>query len=130
MSKVMTSPGGAGNLKSLLRESLGEGLTIPSHLSHAYTVCGGWPCPLCPQEVVQYVLVVLALATVPILLLGTPLYLLRQHGHRNTQRRLAGQQVEIGRSTGKEGRVGSVPCFPVALCGWVGGMGYLWGWSC
>ncbi|KAL1788814.1 V-type proton ATPase 116 kDa subunit a [Sigmodon hispidus] len=38
------------------------------------------------QEVVQYVLVVLALITVPILLLGTPLYLLRQH-RRNTQRR-------------------------------------------
>nr|AAH06761.1 T-cell, immune regulator 1, ATPase, H+ transporting, lysosomal V0 protein A3 [Mus musculus]AAH85234.1 T-cell, immune regulator 1, ATPase, H+ transporting, lysosomal V0 protein A3 [Mus musculus] len=47
------------------------------------------------QEVVQYVLVVLALATVPILLLGTPLYLLRQHRHRrNTQRRPAGQQDE------------------------------------
>lgn len=44
------------------------------------------------QEVVQYVLVVLALATVPILLLGTPLYLLRQHSHRNPQRRPAGQQ--------------------------------------
>ena len=115
MSKVMALPGSAGNLKSLLRGP------IPSHSSHAHTVCGGFA--LCPQEVVQYVLVVLALATVPILLLGTPLYLLRQHRHRNTQRRPVGQQVEMGRSTGKEGRVGGAPCFPVAPCGWVGGMG-------
>ncbi|KAM4845491.1 V-type proton ATPase 116 kDa subunit a 3 isoform 1-T1 [Thomomys bottae] len=48
------------------------------------------------QEVVQYVLVVLALATVPILLLGTPLYLLRQHRRRrrHPQRTPAGQQGE------------------------------------
>ncbi|XP_051001735.1 V-type proton ATPase 116 kDa subunit a 3 [Acomys russatus] len=44
------------------------------------------------QEVVQYVLVVLALATVPVLLLGTPLYLLRKHHRRNTLRRPAGPQ--------------------------------------
>ncbi|XP_003468162.1 V-type proton ATPase 116 kDa subunit a 3 isoform X1 [Cavia porcellus] len=44
------------------------------------------------QEVVQYVLVVLALATVPVLLLGTPLYLLRQQ--RRRQRRPAGGQNE------------------------------------
>lgn len=44
---------------------------------------------------VQYALVVLALATVPILLLGTPLYLLRQHRRRNTQRRpTVGRQDE------------------------------------
>ncbi|XP_023566538.1 V-type proton ATPase 116 kDa subunit a isoform X2 [Octodon degus] len=44
------------------------------------------------QEVVQYVLVVLALASVPVLLLGTPLYLLRRQRH--LQRRPAGGQDE------------------------------------
>ncbi|KAM6160754.1 V-type proton ATPase 116 kDa subunit a 3 isoform 2-T2 [Erethizon dorsatum] len=44
------------------------------------------------QEVVQYILVVLALASVPVLLLGTPLYLLRQQ--RLRQRRPAGGQDE------------------------------------
>ncbi|XP_021490103.1 V-type proton ATPase 116 kDa subunit a 3 [Meriones unguiculatus] len=48
------------------------------------------------QEVVQYALVVLALATVPVLLLGTPLYLLRKHRRRNPQRRPAGRQGEAG----------------------------------
>lgn len=66
------------------------------------------------QVVVQYALVVLALATVPILLLGTPLYLLRQHRRRNTQRRpTVGRQVGVGRSTGKEGCMRSDLCFPV-----------------
>ncbi|XP_036056707.1 V-type proton ATPase 116 kDa subunit a3 isoform X1 [Onychomys torridus] len=46
------------------------------------------------QEMVQYALVVLALATVPVLLLGTPLFLLRQHRRRNIQRRPVGRQVE------------------------------------
>lgn len=69
--------------------------------------CVWLPCPSCPQEEVQYALVVLALATVPILLLGTPLYLLRQHRRRrNTQRRPAGRQVRVG-SMGKAGCMGS-----------------------
>ncbi|EDL32966.1 T-cell, immune regulator 1, ATPase, H+ transporting, lysosomal V0 protein A3, isoform CRA_c [Mus musculus] len=73
------------------------------------------------QEVVQYVLVVLALATVPILLLGTPLYLLRQHRHRrNTQRRPAGQQVDAAeRITGKAGCMRGDLCFPAGCAaGW------------
>ncbi|XP_010634070.1 V-type proton ATPase 116 kDa subunit a isoform X2 [Fukomys damarensis] len=46
------------------------------------------------QKVVQYALVILALAAVPVLLLGKPLYLLRQqHSHR-LQRRPAGGQDE------------------------------------
>lgn len=44
------------------------------------------------QEVVQSVLVVLALAMVPILLLGTPLFLRQQH-RRHARRR---QLVEVG----------------------------------
>ncbi|XP_021120145.1 V-type proton ATPase 116 kDa subunit a isoform X2 [Heterocephalus glaber] len=44
------------------------------------------------QEVVQYALVVLALAAVPVLLLGTPLYLLRQQRSHRLQRRPAGGQ--------------------------------------
>ncbi|XP_020028056.1 V-type proton ATPase 116 kDa subunit a 3 [Castor canadensis] len=50
--------------------------------------------PLFPrQEVVQYILVVLALATVPVLLLGTPLYLLHRHRRRpHSWRRPEGQQ--------------------------------------
>lgn len=64
------------------------------------------PCPPCPQEVVQYVLVVLALATVPVLLLGTPLYLLRKHRRRNTLRRPAGRQVQVGQNTGQAGCMG------------------------
>lgn len=87
-----------------------------------HTVCGWLPCPPCPQEVVQYVLVVLALATVPVLLLGTPLYLLRQHRHRNTQRRPVGRQVEVGRSAGEEGglpgRCSLLPC-RLHAAGWV-----------
>ncbi|XP_052517564.1 V-type proton ATPase 116 kDa subunit a 3 isoform X2 [Budorcas taxicolor] len=39
------------------------------------------------QEVVQSTLVVLALATVPVLLLGTPLFLRRKHQRRQSQRR-------------------------------------------
>ncbi|XP_057582027.1 V-type proton ATPase 116 kDa subunit a 3 isoform X2 [Hippopotamus amphibius kiboko] len=39
------------------------------------------------QEVVQSTLVVLALATVPVLLLGTPLFLRRQHRRRHSRRR-------------------------------------------
>lgn len=101
---------------------------IPSHSLHAHTVCGG--LALCPQEVVQYVLVVLALATVPILLLGTPLYLLRQHRHR----RLAGQQVEIGRSRGRraawEVLLVSLWLHAAGWVAWAGDMGCLWGWSC
>lgn len=91
--------------------SLGEGLQFPRiNMMH----CAWLPCPSCSQEVVQYALVVLALATVPILLLGTPLYLLRQHHRRrNTQRRPAGRQVGVG-STWKAGCMGSGLCFPVA----------------
>lgn len=100
--------------------SLGEELqfpminmTTPSGSMH----CAWLPCSSCPQEVVQYVLVVLALATVPILLLGTPLYLLRQHRQRrNTQRRPAGRQVEAGMITEKEGCI----CFSTGCAaGWV-----------
>ncbi|XP_048215649.1 V-type proton ATPase 116 kDa subunit a 3 [Perognathus longimembris pacificus] len=47
------------------------------------------------QEVVQHVLVVLALAAVPVLLLGTPLHLLRQR-RRPSRRKSAGQQGEDG----------------------------------
>lgn len=75
-------------------------------------------------------LVVLALATVPILLLGTPLYLLRQHRHR----RLAGQQVEIGRSRGRraawEVLLVSLWLHAAGWVAWAGDMGCLWGWSC
>ncbi|KAM5246818.1 V-type proton ATPase 116 kDa subunit a 3 isoform 2-T2 [Ctenodactylus gundi] len=46
------------------------------------------------QEVVQYALVVLALAAVPVLLLGTPLYLLRQHRSYHPQKRPIGGQDE------------------------------------
>ncbi|XP_025214172.1 V-type proton ATPase 116 kDa subunit a isoform X2 [Theropithecus gelada] len=50
--------------------------------------------PLYPrQEVVQATLVVLALAMVPILLLGTPLHLLRRH-RPHLRRRPAGRQEE------------------------------------
>ncbi|XP_004437785.1 PREDICTED: V-type proton ATPase 116 kDa subunit a isoform 3 [Ceratotherium simum simum] len=45
------------------------------------------------QEVVQSVLVVLALAMVPVLLLGTPLFLCRQH-RRHSRKRLAGRQPD------------------------------------
>lgn len=78
-------------------------------------------CHSCPQEVVQYVLVVLALATVPILLLGTPLYLLRQHRQRrNTQRRPAGRQVVAGMITEQEGCMRRDICFPTGrAAGWV-----------
>lgn len=62
-----------------------------------YVPCEWLLFPSCTQVVVQYALVVLALATVPILLLGTPLYLLRQHRRRNTQRRpTVGRQVGGG----------------------------------
>lgn len=82
--------------------------------------CAWLLCPACPQEVVQYALVVLALATVPILLLGTPLYLLRQHRQRSsTQRRPAGRQVQVGRRIGREGCMSGL-CFPVGCAaGWV-----------
>ena len=86
-------------------------MTTPSDWFHALCMVTLFSCP---QEVVQYVLVVLALATVPILLLGTPLYLLRQHRHRrNTQRRPAGQQVDAAeRITGKAGCMRGDLCFP------------------
>ncbi|XP_040827053.1 V-type proton ATPase 116 kDa subunit a3 isoform X3 [Ochotona curzoniae] len=47
------------------------------------------------QEVVQTILVVLALAMVPVLLLGTPLYLLRQH-HQRSKMQLVGHQDKDG----------------------------------
>jgi hypothetical protein len=56
--------------------------------------------------VVQYILVVLALATVPVLLLGTPLYLLHRHRRRpHSWRRPEGQQVET-KSSWQEDCVG------------------------
>lgn len=51
--------------------------------------------PPAPQEVVQSVLVVLALAMVPVLLLGTPLFLHWQH-RRRSRRPTGRQPVEAG----------------------------------
>uniref|UniRef100_A0A8C3W4W8 V-type proton ATPase subunit a n=1 Tax=Catagonus wagneri TaxID=51154 RepID=A0A8C3W4W8_9CETA len=48
------------------------------------------------QEVVQSALVVLALATVPILLLGTPLFLRRQHRHHSRRRQLVEDEDRTG----------------------------------
>ncbi|XP_030773200.1 V-type proton ATPase 116 kDa subunit a isoform X4 [Rhinopithecus roxellana] len=66
--------------------------------------------PLYPrQEVVQATLVVLALAMVPVLLLGTPLHLLRRH-RPHLRRRPAGRQVGPGlRCRGLLGRRGHCP---------------------
>nr|XP_023510355.1 V-type proton ATPase 116 kDa subunit a isoform X1 [Equus caballus] len=48
------------------------------------------------QEMVQSALVVLALAMVPVLLLGTPLFLFRQHRRRSRKRPTGRQLVEPG----------------------------------
>lgn len=49
------------------------------------------------QEVVQHALVILALAMVPVLLLGTPLYLLhRRQQSRHSPRPVVARQVAAG----------------------------------
>ena len=60
----------------------------------------------------QSTLVVLALATVPVLLLGTPLFLRRKHQRRQSQRRrpLVGAGEACG--LGAEGRVRAVRAPP------------------
>lgn len=79
-----------------LRVSAAGAATAPSILIHFINMFlfarSATNRPLFPgQEVVQSVLVLLALVMVPVLLLGTPLYLLRQH-RRRAQRRPAGPQ--------------------------------------
>lgn len=70
----------------------------------------------CLQEVVQTILVVLALAMVPVLLLGTPLYLLRQHRQRSKMQ-LVGHQVGAG----------LVAAWALPGVGGEGGLGPPWG---
>ncbi|XP_069866008.1 V-type proton ATPase 116 kDa subunit a 3 [Dipodomys merriami] len=83
-----------------LRVSAAEAASAPSILIHFINMFLFARSPtnrllFSGQEAVQYVLVVLALATVPVLLLGTPLYLLHQQRRRRRSRRKpAGQQGE------------------------------------
>nr|XP_044993270.1 V-type proton ATPase 116 kDa subunit a3 [Jaculus jaculus] len=71
-----------------LQVSVSSAASAPSILIHFINMFlfahSSTNLPLFPgQEVTQYTLVVLALAMVPVLLLGTPLYLLRQHHRRH-----------------------------------------------
>ncbi|XP_037373341.1 V-type proton ATPase 116 kDa subunit a 3 [Talpa occidentalis] len=79
-----------------LRVSAAGAASAPSILIHFINMFMFSPSPTNPalfhgQEVVQSTLVGLALATVPVLLLGTPLFLRWQH-HRRHSRRPAGRQ--------------------------------------
>ncbi|XP_023374050.1 V-type proton ATPase 116 kDa subunit a isoform X3 [Otolemur garnettii] len=74
-----------------LKVSAASAASAPSILIHFINMFlfSGSPTnqPLFPgQEVVQSTLVVLALATVPVLLLGTPLHLLRRQRHHRSRR--------------------------------------------
>uniref|UniRef100_A0A8C5KWT9 V-type proton ATPase subunit a n=1 Tax=Jaculus jaculus TaxID=51337 RepID=A0A8C5KWT9_JACJA len=80
-----------------LQVSVSSAASAPSILIHFINMFlfahSSTNLPLFPgQEVTQYTLVVLALAMVPVLLLGTPLYLLRQH--RRLTARVACSQDE------------------------------------
>ncbi|XP_003798437.1 V-type proton ATPase 116 kDa subunit a isoform X1 [Otolemur garnettii] len=82
-----------------LKVSAASAASAPSILIHFINMFlfSGSPTnqPLFPgQEVVQSTLVVLALATVPVLLLGTPLHLLRRQRHHRSRRSPHGRQEE------------------------------------